>query len=176
MYRLFDDENEMYWTSYDIWCQIRCNFIIKQSVQNIGALIESISKWSTVEFEIEWTKWLWIDPISGLGLFEHPLCFIYSFKMQSILYRSSVWMLEKVRMYNYMFCMFKKVTANSVRIPSRVTLQPRNWCSILRSIEFKCMASHLYSCWILKFLSRETAAIVKHHFCPDSKHSMFRWN
>ena len=45
-----------------IWCLIRCNFVIKQLVQKISALIESISKRLTVEFEIEWTKQLWIDP------------------------------------------------------------------------------------------------------------------
>ena len=28
----------------------------------INALIESILKWSTVEFKMEWTKVLWIDP------------------------------------------------------------------------------------------------------------------
>ena len=27
-----------------------------------SACMESVSKWSTIEFEIDWTKWLWIDP------------------------------------------------------------------------------------------------------------------
>ena len=57
----------MYSTSYDIQCRVRCNFVIKPPVQKISALIESISKWSTVEFEFEWMRWLWIDPyIHGL--------------------------------------------------------------------------------------------------------------
>ncbi len=61
LYRLFDDENAMYSTSYDIQCWIRYNFIIKQPVQKISALIEFISKWSTIGFEIKWTKWLPIN-------------------------------------------------------------------------------------------------------------------
>ena len=31
-------------------------------VQKVSALIGSISKWSTIELEIEWTKRVWIDP------------------------------------------------------------------------------------------------------------------
>ena len=27
---------------------------------------ESISKWSTVEFEIEWTRWAWIKPLDEI--------------------------------------------------------------------------------------------------------------
>ena len=51
---------KMWW--YNMWCQIGCNFVIKQLVQKSSELIESISKWSTVECEIEWTKWVWIEP------------------------------------------------------------------------------------------------------------------
>ena len=43
LYRLFDDKNPMYSSSYDIQCRIRCNFVIKQPVQNVSALIESIN-------------------------------------------------------------------------------------------------------------------------------------
>ena len=62
MYRLFDDNIAPYLTSNIIQYRIHHIFIIKQPVQKISALIESISKWANVEFEIEWTKWLWIDP------------------------------------------------------------------------------------------------------------------
>ncbi len=63
LYRLFDDEIAAYSTSNIIRCRIQCIFVIKQPVQQMSALIELISKWSTVELEIDWTKWLWIDPM-----------------------------------------------------------------------------------------------------------------
>ena len=37
---MLTDENAMYMTAYDMRCQIRCNFIIKQLVQKISALNE----------------------------------------------------------------------------------------------------------------------------------------
>ena len=58
----------MYWTSYDIRCRIKCNFVIKQPLQKINVLIEFISKWSSIEFEIEWTKLLWINFNSLINL------------------------------------------------------------------------------------------------------------
>ncbi len=63
------DENTMYSTSYNMRCWIRCKFVIKQPVQKIGALFEAVSKWLTVEFEIEWTKRVWIEPNSQI--FQH---------------------------------------------------------------------------------------------------------
>ncbi len=40
-----------------IWqCWIKCDFIIKQPVQNISALIESMWKWTIVEFKIKMDK------------------------------------------------------------------------------------------------------------------------
>ena len=62
MYGLFDDEVAPYSTSNIIRCRIHHIFVIKQPVQKISALIKSMSKWSTIEFEIKWAKWLWIGP------------------------------------------------------------------------------------------------------------------
>ena len=53
-------KKEMYLILYDMQCHITCSFVIKL-VQKISVLIESISKWSTVEFEIQWAKWVWIN-------------------------------------------------------------------------------------------------------------------
>ena len=33
-----------------------------QTTGTKSELIESISKWLTVDFDIEWAKWVWIDP------------------------------------------------------------------------------------------------------------------
>ncbi len=60
--KLLNDDIAPYSTSNIIQCRIHCIFIIKQLVQKVRAFIKSISKWSTLEFEIEWTKLLWIDP------------------------------------------------------------------------------------------------------------------
>ena len=89
MYRLFDDETVSYSTSYDIQCRIRWNFVIKQPAQKISKLNESISKLSTLEFEIEWTKWLWMDP-KILNLFCLLTC------TQSKLVSINIWMGESI--------------------------------------------------------------------------------
>ena len=51
-----------HWISYDVEYITFSSIVIKQLVEKLSALIESISKWSTIEFEIKWRKWLWIDP------------------------------------------------------------------------------------------------------------------
>ena len=46
-------------------CWIMCNFVIKHPLQKnkcIDWVFFSISKWSTIEFEISWTNWVWINP------------------------------------------------------------------------------------------------------------------
>ena len=66
LYRLVDDKIAPYSTLNIIKCRMYHIFVIKQLVQKISALIKSISKWLTVKFAIEWTKWLWIDPYSTM--------------------------------------------------------------------------------------------------------------
>ncbi len=49
---------------------IRCNFVIKQPLQKISALIESISKWSTVQLKKNWIEKMsknWPSMCFGVG-------------------------------------------------------------------------------------------------------------
>ncbi len=62
LYRLFDDKNEMYSTSYSMSSKVYFHH------KTIGTLTKWIDRVyikvidRSLEFDMEWTKWLWIDP------------------------------------------------------------------------------------------------------------------
>ncbi len=67
---MVSDKNSMYLTLYDMRFWTRCKFAIKQLVHKqvhwLNIFEALWSKWPTGEFEIEWTKRVWINPNTRL--------------------------------------------------------------------------------------------------------------